>query len=314
MLKNKLIDGAFVSRQEMVDGKVSGRSFIATTEKEIKESATSIYVDFPLVKYFKDLLDFNGKVAVVMLPCQMEALGKFIEKNPNLREKVVLKICLFCSGNAPEILIRKIFDKNKVNFDEIEKVYFRKGFWRGKTHIALKDGSIRQFSYLYNICTYKNLYYHILPRCLACSDHFGYSADMSCGDVWLKEMKSNHVKHTGVVIRNDKTDAIINQMISKKEIYAEELSPKKMLMSQKRALNFKFYTSKPRRMLGKFFGIEYKGSLSEKYNIRHFLAAFLILLNIKAANNRFFSKIIFALPRRLSFIYMGLIRILLNSK
>ena len=323
MLEKGYIDGAFISRQEMIDGKVSAKSFIATTKEEIINSATSIYVNFPLVKYFDQLQKFEGRLAVVALPCQLHALDKYIEKHTvqnakqktglKLQEKIVLKISLFCSGTPTQSLVQKILTKNKVNSEEVDKVYFRKGHWRGNTHLSMKDGTDKEFSYLYNICTYKNLYYEMLPRCLSCSNHFGYSGDICCGDVWLKEMKANPIKHTGFVVKSIYAQKIIDEMISEGNIVAEVISPEKVLKSQKRALNFKFLTAAPRNALGDLFNIKYNGTISEKHKWNHFLAAFLILLNVKMSKSKVWSKIIFMIPRKILFLYMGFIRVLLNK-
>jgi len=313
MLDRDMIDGAFVSKQEMVDGKVSARSFIATTVKEILDSATSIYVDFPLLKHLDLLLKFDGRLAVVALPCQIHAIARFVESHPELKEKIVLKISLFCSGSPSQEQIQNILVKNKIDSKEVRRVFFRKGHWRGMTSVDMLDGSTREFSYLYNICTYKNLYYDMLPRCLSCSNHFGYEADLSCGDVWLKEMKSNPIKHTGFIAKTPTAQLVVQAMIDEQVIVAKEISADQVLKSQKRALTFKFRTAVPRKKLGKHFGISYNGTVEDKHKWNHALAAFLILWNVRASRSPFWSKVVYAMPRRLLFLYMGFIRVLLNK-
>jgi len=313
LLDRNIIDGAFVSRQEMIDGKVSAKSFIATNVKDILDSATSIYVDFPLLKQLDLLLKFDGRLAVVALPCQIHAIERFIESHPELKEKIVMKISLFCSGSPSQEQIQNILTKNKIDSKDVSRVFFRKGHWRGMTSVDMRDGTTREFSYLYNICTYKNLYYDMLPRCLSCSNHFGYEADLSCGDVWLKEMKSNPIKHTGFIAKTPIAQTVVQAMIDEEVIVASEISVEKVLKSQKRALTFKFRTAAPRKKLGKHFGISYNGTVDEPHKWNHSLAAFLILWNVRASRSAFWSKVVYALPRRLLFLYMGFIRVLLNK-
>ena len=41
-------------------------------------------------------------------------------------------------------------------------------------------------------------------KCLACYDHYGYDADISVGDIWSYHLKNNPIKHTALVIKNEK--------------------------------------------------------------------------------------------------------------
>ena len=63
----------------------------------------------------------------------------------------------------------------------------------------MKDGREKTISYLYNIGTYRNLYYYSLPKCFSCQDQFGLNGDISCGDFWISEMKDNLIKHTAII-------------------------------------------------------------------------------------------------------------------
>ena len=42
-----------------------------------------VYICIYLLKHFDELLQFNGRIAVVLLPCQMRALNNIIEKDQN---------------------------------------------------------------------------------------------------------------------------------------------------------------------------------------------------------------------------------------
>ena len=111
---------------------------------EIISSSTSIYVEFPYASCFKDIIQFKGKIAVVGLPCHLAALRKFEEKNPEIINKVAIKISLFCSGNPTNELIERIMVKNKIPVENINRIIFRKGHWRGTTQIILNDGTKKE--------------------------------------------------------------------------------------------------------------------------------------------------------------------------
>jgi len=304
LLKKGEIDGALVSKQTMIDGKIGIKTFIARDAEEILDCRTSIYMDFPIKKYLKDILEFDGKVAIVALPCFMETLKKLENEHPELKKKIPYRISLFCSGNNSEKLIEKILSKNGIKISEIDRIIFRKGHWRGMTHVFMKDGSEKIISYMHNIGTYRNLYYYSLPKCFSCQDHFGFNSDISCGDFWLSKMKDNPIKHTSIITRNEKTDNLLNEMANKNIIDLQSVSARDILKSQKRALIYKFNSAYARKRIGRFFGFECKASCLEKSKWNHYIAAFLIALNMKFYKSRLLDYI----PNKLLYFYMCFLR------
>jgi len=308
LLKKGEIDGALVSKQTMIDGKIGVKTFIARNAEEILDCRTSIYMDFPIKKHLKDMLEFKGRIAIVALPCFLKTLKKLEKENAGLKEKIPYRISLFCSGNNTGKLIKKILSKNRIKLPEVERIIFRKGHWRGMTHLLMKDGSEKIISYMHNIGTYRNLYYYSLPKCFSCQDHFGFYSDISCGDFWLSEMKNNPIKHTSIITRNEKTDNLLNEMAHNNIIKLQAVSAREILKSQKRALVFKFNSAYARKRVGRFFGFECTAADLEKSKWNHYIAAFLIALNMKLYK----SKLIDFIPNKLLFVYMCFLRSLIS--
>ncbi len=50
LLRTGKIDGAWVSRTKIVDGQLGYDTFIATTEEELRDASSSIYMSMPLLK------------------------------------------------------------------------------------------------------------------------------------------------------------------------------------------------------------------------------------------------------------------------
>lgn len=312
MLEKGYIQGALVSRSRVRDGKLEAETFIARTRDELLDCRTSIYMDFPLAKHFKDLLNFDGKVAIVALPCQMQALEKMKQKYPLLKDKIYLRIALFCSGSPSPALTEKVMKKCGISLLDVRRVVYRRGHWRGRTHVEMRDGTVRELSYLYNLCTYKNLYFDSLPRCYSCQDHFSYRADISCGDVWLKEMKDHPVKHTGFVVRTETAEGVVQQMAEAGVLQCAPVDAAKVLRSQKRAATYKYSAAQAKMRIGPWFGLKYDGQSQSPSKWNHYLAVFLISMNIRWSKHPFLGRMAYRLPRRLMFLYMGWIRFLLN--
>jgi len=308
LLEKGEIDGALVSKQVMFDGKIGVKTFIASNAEEILDCRTSIYMDFPIKKHLKDILKFKGRIAIVALPCFLKTFKKLEKEHPELKKKVPYRISLFCSGNNSKELVEKILIKNKIKLDEVERIFFRKGHWRGVTHLQMKDDSEKTISYLHNIGTYRNLYYFLLPKCFSCQDHFGFNGDISCGDFWISKIKSNPIKYTSIITRNEKSDNLLKKMTCENVIEMQQVSAKEMIKSQKRALVYKFNTAYARKKIGKLFGLKCRAANLEKSKWNYYIAAFLIVLNMKLSK----SKLLDFIPNKLLFLYMCFLRFLIS--
>lgn len=294
MLKHGDIDGAWVTRTDFVNDELTYKTYIATTEQEIREASSSVYMSIPLLKHIDLLEQFSGKAAVVMTPCMMHGLERILEKRPELKEKVVLKLGLYCSGGHDPRATTLSMEKAGINPKGAKRLYYRRGHWRGMSSVLYHNGEEKTFSYTKLVCAYKNAYFFEKASCMGCHDHFAGSADISFGDIWLKEMKKVSIKHTSCVIRNQKALDYFNQAVADGVLEASHISGKDMVRSQKRALVFKYRCA----------------DTSGKRKWNHKLAYFL------AEKNRKFSmekpKKLEKIPSWFIYYYMCFIRVLLS--
>ncbi len=294
MLRRGDIDGAWVTRTDFVNDELTYKTYIATTEQEIREASSSVYMSIPLLKHIDLLEQFPGKAAVVMTPCMMHGLEQILEKRPELKEKVVLKLGLYCSGGHDIRATTLSMEKAGISPKDAKRLYYRRGHWRGMSSVLYKNGEEKTFSYAKLVCAYKNAYFFEKTSCMSCRDHFAKSADISFGDIWLKEMKKVSIKHTSCVIRNQKALDYFNQAVADGVLEASHISGKDMVRSQKRALVFKYRCADT--------------SAKRKWN--HKLAYYL------AEKNRKFSvekpEKLAKLPSWFIYYYMCFIRVLLS--
>lgn len=240
LLRHGDIDGAWVTRTDFVNDELTYKTYIAVTEQEIREASSSVYMSIPLLKHIDLLEQFPGKVAVVMTPCMMHGLERILEKRPELKEKVVLKLGLYCSGGHDIRATTLSMEKAGISPKDAKRLYYRRGHWRGMSSVLYKNGEEKTFSYAKLVCAYKNAYFFEKASCMSCRDHFAKSADLSFGDIWLKEMKKVSIKHTSCVIRNQKALDYFNRAVADGDLEASHISGKDMVRSQKRALVFKY--------------------------------------------------------------------------
>ncbi|WP_026495986.1 polysaccharide pyruvyl transferase family protein [Butyrivibrio sp. WCD3002] len=305
LLRKKIIDGAWICRTVIADGKVAYDTFIATTEDEIRSGSSSIYMSVPMMKHIDVAREFDGKLAVVMLPCMLKAFSKVCEKDAQLREKVVIKLGLFCSGNHSEKATEMAFYKAGVSLDNAKKFYYRRGHWRGLSSVLYNDGNEKTFSYTKYLCSYKNAFYFEQESCMACQNHFAKDADISFGDVWLKEIKDENIKPTGIVIRNENAKKLYDMAKQEGVISDRYISGSKVVKSQKRALVFKYNCAKAKVNSG----IKADLDTSDPCRWNHKLAFKLAKRNKKRSENFDSLK---KVPTTVIYYYMCFVRFLLN--
>ena len=159
MLKNKEIDGAWVTKTAFENGELTYKTYIATTEEEIRDASSSVYMNIPILKHIDVVRNFDGKVAVVMTPCMLRGLDTIMKKDQSLKDKIVLKLGLYCSGNHSPKATTLSMEKSGVTSENAKRLYYRRGHWRGISSVIYNDGSTKEFSYSKTICSYKNAYF-----------------------------------------------------------------------------------------------------------------------------------------------------------
>lgn len=310
LLETKEIDGAWVSRTRVENGKLGYDTWIATTPEEIRSASSSIYMSMPLMKHVGMLRAFPGKVAVVMTPCQLRALDALLKKEPALKDKVALKIGLYCSGNhSPEATLLSLRQAG-VSLDGAVRLYYRQGHWRGQSAVEYADGSVKTFSYTKTICAYKNAYFFENSSCMTCQDQFAFAADISFGDIWLKEMKKNPIKHSSCVIRTEKAYRLYKEAVRAGVIVDSHMSAREMVKSQKRALAFKFSCAKAKQKYFEKQGKKLKLVADDKCKWNHRLAWYLARKNEKLSREH--PERLEKIPHILIYYYMCAIRVLLS--
>ena len=310
LLESGQIDGAWVTKTKVEDGKLGYDTFIATTPEEIRSASSSIYMEMPLLKHLDVVRNFDGKVAVVLVPCLMRSLTAMMEKDPELKEKIALKLAVYCSGNHSDKATLLSLEKSGVSLENATRLYYRRGHWRGLSSVVYKDGSEKTFSYTKTICAYKNAYYFEKSSCMLCQDQYGFASDISFGDIWLGEMKGNPIKHTSCVIRNEKALAMYRSAVEAGALVESHISAKDMVRSQKRALTFKFNCAQAKVDMFEKQGKTVKLDTSDKCKWNHRLAFYLAEKNKKYSEENY-EKLRKHSTKRV-YYYMCFIRVLLS--
>lgn len=308
LLESGKIDGALVTEGYVEEQQFKTRFIIATNREELLRSQGSKYVTVHFNRDAVPLLrEFEGKLAVVALPCDTTNLRRMCEKDSELNEKIELIITLFCGHNCDSLLTDYVIQKQK-NKSGKELVYYqhRVGHWRGKQLFVYADHSEEKTSQK----VFKNLfnlYFFCEPKCLHCHDQFGYDSDISAGDLWHSSMKSSPIKMNAVLSRTPTGEAALRSAIKNGDIIFKNLTSDLLMEGHARTIRGHYNVS-ARAKAGKLLGFKIKDSVKEKVNLWDWLTGFIILFNYHLSTKKWGRKLIFKMPKAIWILYLYLFK------
>ena len=293
------IDGAIVCRSIVVDGKVRAAFRIARTAGDILAARGSKYVE---TKFLSEVLPLirghHGRLAVCGLPCDIAALRRREAKEPALAHKIALRVTFLCGHNSRTELIDGITEKlsREAGGSALKDYTFRSGRWRGELTAMFDSGETikKPFSYFSD---YRNLHFFSERKCIACTDHFGYVADLSIGDVWLFAHKNDRVKKSAVLARNGAGAALVESAIRADAVTVERVDRRTILDGQTRIAPTHYNVS-ARAKAGRVLGVKLNDTVQEPTPPHKWLSAFLGLWNMKLSEGPQ-AHWIFKIPRPL---------------
>lgn len=235
-LKKGEIDGAIVTRMNP-ESPLEPLSYLATTEEEIFASVGSKYCPVAANLRLREVLSSEGKYAVVGLPCHIQGLRKAQTRNRKLREKVAICISIFCGLNMSPTGTRVLLRRQGFSAENITQIKYRGAGWPGSLQVELRDGQMCTEPYLEYFDN--NFMCYEMHRCNLCCDSFGELADISCGDAWLPEYKSNDDQGTSVVVVRSERGKNLLSSVGPGVLKLDPLSIDKAVQTQRLALVWK---------------------------------------------------------------------------
>jgi coenzyme F420 hydrogenase subunit beta len=312
-LDKGLIDGAVVTRMRG-DSPLLPESFIARTKEEIVSASKSKYCPTSTNEVLKQILKADGKFAFVGLPCQIHGVRKAEMNIKGLKEKIILRISLFCSHNVSfhgtEFLLKKL----GLSPNMVLSIAYRGRGWPGSMVLKLKGSPRLVVPYSRGFRCYWPIFscYFFTPlRCLMCWDCTGELADISVGDAWLREFRSDNIGSSIIITRTKLGEDFLSLARSEKKVFAQSISTDLVRQSQRDSLKFKKDDLAVRLAMIKAMGwavpnfkLAYSGSLIS------FLRNFFVLRNVLACRMENFRCLLIGAPFPLFRLYYGVYKVL----
>ena len=311
LLDTKKINGVIAVSLEGNDFK-NAKSVIIEDFSNLRKTTGSIYFSVPLGKGLKELFNREGKFAVVGLPCQIRGINNLIEQSEEYREKIFIKIGLFCGFMIGYNATKYLLDSLKIpNHVDIKKMSFRatKGDEEGFLVETLDEDyfiSKDQYMSLLNR-TFSN------KRCLMCNDMTNEYADVSCGDAHKFGLKKSLI-----ISRDKRTTKLIREAEKAGHLKTvKKIDKKDVFTSQKSILQYKKETIDARLKIMRLINgetPEFKADSLLKNNFFQKIGSLLYIINCYLTSNRITRKMFFLIPNKLIKIYGSFVYDLLQGK
>lgn len=173
------------------------------------------------------------RVGIVGLPCHIEGIKRASLITPNLRNKIVFIIGLFCKQTKNLQFTDLILAKMGVEREQVRKIKFRGDGWPGNIQVTLENGETVKYPYE----TFNSLWgtFSCSPvYCQLCSSPMAESADVSVGDAWLDEYRGDKMGVSLFLVRTKAGAKIVDQAIQDERIRVESVDPSRVVDAQPR--------------------------------------------------------------------------------
>lgn len=228
-LEEGLIDGALVTRMSK-GNPLEPQPFIARTKEEILSASKSKYCPVPANIALEEILEEDGKYAVVGLPCHIHGVRKAEEADSTLKAKIFLHLGIFCIHTPNFLATEFLLWQRGIAKDDVIKIDYRGEGWPGGVSIYLRDGS-RIFIPWFD--AWKPLNLAFFPRrCTLCCDGACELADISFGDAWAPEFSNDKNGTSAIISRTPKGEELLQHMVAKEIIKLNSTTAPKLAQTQ----------------------------------------------------------------------------------
>ncbi|MEG6532046.1 Coenzyme F420 hydrogenase/dehydrogenase, beta subunit C-terminal domain [Caldibacillus thermoamylovorans] len=195
---------------------IDNKIYTSSNSEQVLEHSGSRYSPSAPLINITDYLKQDKRFAFVGKPCDVAALMMLSKKDKRVNEKIIYKFSFFCAG-VPSIKgTYEIFNKFKINKDDVKEFRYRGDGWPGYTRILTKEN--KEYKMSYNESWGSILNKHLQPRCKLCFDGIGEFADIVCGDGWI-ESKNGYPDFSEadgrslIITRNKQGDRLLDSLL-----------------------------------------------------------------------------------------------------
>lgn len=211
--------------------------FIAKTKDEILESAQSKYIISSVNEILPEMEAFNGRLAYVGLPGQIQSIRKLQMAGNPIVKKIAYILGPFY-GNTLHFSSVKSFIRSYGEKDhtQIKKLYFRYGEWPGNMRVEFRSGKVIELPKFH--ANYL-IPFHILKNSLLCTDLSNEFTDISGGDAWAPVYEERGKGFSMMIVRSQKGQEIVDAMLADGTLAMDEISENEAIIMHSHGYDLK---------------------------------------------------------------------------
>lgn len=206
--------------------------FYSKTLDDLKKSTGSRYSPSSICEKFNWITEADSQSVFTGKPCDIAAMRKFQELNPDFSKKVGLVISIFCAGTPSTRGTINVLKSLNVNRDELQELRYRGKGWPGMASAKMRGNGNIEPQMTYRESWDKILNPCVQFNCRICPDHTGELSDISCGDPWYCEIDKDDPGRSLILVRSEKGRKILKEAKKEGYIEIEQKSPEIVSVSQ----------------------------------------------------------------------------------
>lgn len=190
------------------------RCYFTNDSTVVRDCKTSKYCPVPMGEILEPLKHIKGTVAVLGLPCQINALKAYAGKRASLQKKIKFYFALLCN-HTPSYTATDFLSAN-LKFPDWDSVLYRGNGWPGE--MMFSNDQKKEYLFTPFRKTWAAGYglYFKNRRCFICNDPFAKSADIVFGDAYFLENEKKGA--TFCISRNKEILGLLSDMKEEKRI------------------------------------------------------------------------------------------------
>ncbi len=229
-IKNEGMDGVLHIGQDP-ENALSNKTKFSTTREQLLENAGSRYAPASACDSLDIIEKAENPCVFIGQPSEVSALRKAQKLRPNLDKKTGLALSFFCAGTPSTKGTKDLVEKMKVPIPSLKNLRYRGYGWPGmfSTQSGDDENYTEQIPYR---DTWRYLQHYRPFATHLCPDGSGEDADISCGDPWYKDKKTDEKGFSLIVVRTEKGRQILKNAADKGIITMRPADTEKLIKSQ----------------------------------------------------------------------------------
>lgn len=253
MLQSGFINGAVVTTLTCKD-RLNPEVIIATSTEEIISGQSSKYCPVPLNQIIDKIKKFDGKLAIVGLPCHIHGFRKAETHFSFLKRKIAVYIGLFCSSVKSFGATEYILKNYGIHQGSINAFTYRGEGCLGNMIIQLEDANDFKVPYSEYYPSIRSFF--IPKRCSLCIDHTSELSDLSVGDIYIPPFSNDKIGTSSIIVRSKRGHQIIQQASHHGKLVLSDVDINLVIKSQWPMLEKKKHHIVVRNILNKMSGLK----------------------------------------------------------